>query len=81
NGTHMPETTGAQHSILICSRLREEQLVLWSRRVAEHYRDSVAVAVSRLLSSARERSFSAEDSLIDAVIAWENLAAMAGTPR
>lgn len=52
---------------------QEEQLVLWAGRVADHYQDSVAVAVSRLLSSARERSFSVEDSLIDAVIAWENL--------
>jgi hypothetical protein len=56
--------------------LTEEQadaLVTWSGRVDRSYHPSVAVAMRRTLSAVSERRFSAEDALIDAVIAWENL--------
>jgi hypothetical protein len=47
------------------------ELAEWTSRVAQSYHSSIAVAVRRTLSAVSERE--AEDALIDAVIAWENL--------
>ena len=44
----------------------------WSQGVASNYVDGVRVATQRTLSAASERD-RAEDTLIDAVMAWENL--------
>jgi hypothetical protein len=44
----------------------------WSERVANNNVDGVRVATQRALSAASERD-RAEDTLIDAVMAWENL--------
>jgi hypothetical protein len=54
-------------------------LTAWAGRVAARYDPSIAVAVRRTLSAVTERSFNAEDALIDAVIAWENLFGTGGT--
>jgi Apea-like HEPN len=62
--------------------LAEEQangLVVWADRVARFYHPSIAVAMRRTLSAVAERNSSAEDTLIDAVIAWENLFGTGGT--
>lgn len=54
-------------------------LVVWADRVARFYHPSIAVAMRRTLSAVAERRSSAEDTLIDAVIAWENLFGTGGT--
>ncbi len=62
--------------------LTQEQtadLAAWASRVAARYDPSIAVAVRRTLSAVTERSRNAEDALIDAVIAWENLFGTGGT--
>jgi hypothetical protein len=62
--------------------LTEEQLdglAAWADRVARFYHPSIAVAMRRTLSAVAERRSSAEDTLIDAVIAWENLFGTGGT--
>jgi hypothetical protein len=64
------------------AHLTEEQadgLVAWAERVARFYHPSIAVAMRRTLSAVAERRSSAEDTLIDAVIAWENLFGTGGT--
>ncbi len=48
-------------------------IVEWTTMVAERHHPSINVATRRTLSAVSERGFSAEDALIDAVIAWENL--------
>jgi hypothetical protein len=46
----------------------------WMHRLASHYNPAVEIAVRRTLSAARGFHLRAQaDSLIDAVIAWENL--------
>ena len=49
-----------------------ERLRVWAALVAQYYDPSIQVAVRRTLSAIRER-IDAEDALIDAVVAWENL--------
>jgi Apea-like HEPN len=49
------------------------ELHAWADRVAKRNDAALAVATRRTLSAMSERTFSAEDALIDAVIAWENL--------
>lgn len=49
-----------------------DSLKEWAQRVEQHYDSSIEVAVRRTLSAIRER-VDAEDAVIDAVIAWENL--------
>jgi hypothetical protein len=56
-----------------------DQLVVWADRVARFYHPSIAVAMRRTLSAVAERRSSSEDTLIDAVIAWENLFGTGGT--
>lgn len=50
----------------------QKQLTEWSTRIDEHHDPSIDVAIRRGLSAVRERA-NAEDALIDAVIAMENL--------
>jgi hypothetical protein len=62
--------------------LDEHQLAdlgMWAERVAQGYDASIAVAVRRVLSAVSERATRAEDALLDAVIAWENLFGAGGT--
>lgn len=64
------------------AHLTEEQadgLVAWAERVARFYHPSIAVAMRRTLSAVAERRSSAEDTLRDAVIEWENLFGTGGT--
>lgn len=49
----------------------------WTELVGERYHRSIEIAVSRTLSSVRERA-AVEDALIDAVVAWENLVGAGG---
>jgi hypothetical protein len=49
------------------------ELHAWADRVGKRNDAALAVATRRTLSAMSERTFSAEDALIDAVIAWENL--------
>ena len=51
----------------------EVELHAWADRMAKGNDAALAVAMRRTLSAISERTFSAEDALIDAVIAWENL--------
>jgi hypothetical protein len=50
----------------------------WARRVRDHYHDSIGIAVRRTTSAVMERA-NADDALIDAVTAWENLFGHGGT--
>jgi hypothetical protein len=56
-----------------------DELAVWADRVSRFYHPSIAVAMRRTLSAVAERRSSAEDTLIDAVIAWENLFGTGGT--
>ncbi len=51
---------------------QETDFTRWSATVAANYDDSIAIAVRRVTSAIRER-WDKADSLIDAVVAWENL--------
>jgi hypothetical protein len=57
----------------LLSGQEEADLQAWAGRVASSYDEVIAVAMRRTLSAVIERGSSAEDALIDAVIAWENL--------
>jgi hypothetical protein len=65
-GESHQEPEGIQHS-------KQVDLVEWCRLVDAHYQPSVSIAERRVLSAITDRPNSAEDALIDAVIAWENL--------
>jgi hypothetical protein len=52
---------------------RVTELADWCRLVDDHRQPSIAIAERRVLSAIGDRPHSAEDALIDAVIAWENL--------
>jgi len=62
-----PRRTGAPLNSNEIAQLQE-----WSVRVADHYDPSIHVAVRRIRTAIRER-VDAEDAVIDAVVAWENL--------
>jgi hypothetical protein len=55
-----------------------ENLRKWAELVDEHDHPSIGVAIRRVITAVHERS-SADDVLIDSVMAWENLFGHGGT--
>jgi hypothetical protein len=55
---------------------QQEEMLRWSRLIFDHYDPSIAIAHQRLLSAAQQQQL--QESLIDAVIVWENLMGQGG---
>jgi hypothetical protein len=53
------------------TKAQQEEMLRWSRLIFDHYDHSIAIAHQRLLSAVQQQQL--QESLIDAVIVWENL--------
>jgi Apea-like HEPN len=70
-GAHAPTDLEAPSGDALTGE-QEADLARWATAVDGNYDESIAVAVRRVTSAIRER-WDRADSLIDAVVAWENL--------